>query len=748
MTGLLVIMLSLTALNSLPRIAIFAADPHEIADVDLNRVDWTMNHYPNPGFELWQTPYAPDNVNTWRSNERFAWYASSPWPVSESTRSYGLQSRAEDSQHPGEAILYRSSWVYWNNPTNLTLKFDWYLDEMANPIDNDFLRIIVQLGSPGTNHLVYYLGSQDTSVSNTSSYRYFTISGSQDTWNVFDRNVTEDFFDAYSVYPTQFQLFRFELSTQSTSYSRAFIDDLRLVNGTPVIGGSVGNGNFETSADWYSYSSYDPAVISQSATRAEGDWSLNMTGLSNGNESRAEVRYSPEVRTSALNTDRFSFQWMIDDFKHATVNTYAYLYIQAENSTGESFYIYYALCRGAGPLEFGFTGSQIINATGFNTTGQWHQFDRSIWDDVTAVNQTEDLAIRFIEMQIYAREAGARLSILFDDISLISSAMNDMSYEDQGDVGDPIWSWNIESSLNPDLTVTSDAHIGSKAANLTITNGDTYDGQQYYDYRPINNETDTWLDLYWRLDTFTDIGDDLLILEIYFDSGVGFAYVLANASNVPTGNGYDNLIILPEVNTVGVWNNLNRNLFDDYKAAVGTAPDTGISEIYLYAECDNAGGHLEVIFDDVYLYDDPAPDILNVYQVPVFVDADDDVMVVAEVYDPSLEVVTLYYRVDSGIWMSLEMIYVSGLGFRATIPIQGEEVQVEYYIEAADAFGQSVVSDTTTYDVQSITTTTTTATPLPPPPDLTPLLLAVVGAAIFIGFLLGYFLLIKPKQAE
>ena len=473
-----------------------------------------------------------------------------------------------------------------------------------------------------------------------------------------------------------------------------------------------------------------------------------MTSLSNGNQSRAEVKHDPEIKTSAINKDRFRFQWMIDDFKHASDDTYSYLYIQAENSSQESFYIYYVLCRGAGPLSFGFSGANVINATGFNTTGQWNQFDRSIWDDVNAFNRTEDLAIRFIELQIYARESGARLSILFDDISLVSAAMNDMSYEDQGDVGDPIWSWNMESSPNPDLSVTNDAHIGSKAANLTITSGDTYDGQQYFDYRPLNNKTDTWLDLYWRLDTFTDIGDDLLILEVHFDSGVGFAYVLANASNIPTGNGYDNLFMLPEVNTIGVWNNLNRNLYDDYETTAGSAPDVGISEIYLYAECDNAGGHMEAIFDDVYLYNDPAPEILDVYQVPVSVDDSDEVMVVADVYDPSLDAVSLFFCVDRGGWFNLEMVYVSGLGFRATIPNQGEDSEVRYYIEAVDAFGQSTQSDEYSYNVQAITTTTPTSTTTPPPspPDITPLLVATVGGAIFVGILLAYFLFIKPKQ--
>ncbi|MFW9804018.1 MAG: hypothetical protein ACFFFC_15250 [Candidatus Thorarchaeota archaeon] len=746
LTCLLMVLISLGSFSPMRSIASKPTDVHTVADTDLNRVEWKTNHFPNPGFEMWQNPYSPDRISNWRTTERFTWYASAPWPVNESARSIGLQSRAEDIFHPGDAILTRSSWLYWDNPSNCTLKFDWYLDEMAVPTNQDSFRIRVQLGAPGTRYLYYYLGSQDNNVVNGSQSGYFALQGSMDTWNVFHRNLTQDFYEVFAIYPTQFQQFRFQLLTESSSYSRAFIDDIWLTNTTTVIGGSIGNGNLETNADWYYYTPYEAAIISQSSTRVEGDWSLNMTGMSNGNESRAEATYYPDIRTSSLNKDRLRFQWMIDDFEHASDDTYAYLFVQAENSSQESFYIYYVLCRGAGPLSFGFSGANIVDATGFNTTGQWNLFDRSIWDDVNAFNQTEDLAIREIELRIYLREAGARLSVLFDDIALVSSALNGMSYEDQGDIGDRIWSWNIDSVPDPKLTVTSDAHTGSKAANLTITNGDTYDGQQSFDYRPINNETDTWLDLYWRLDTFTDIGDDLLLLEVYFDSGVGFAYLLANASNVPTGNGFDKLFIVPEVNTVGVWHNLQRNLFDDYKAAVGTEPSTGISEVYLYAECDNAGGHVEVIFDDVYLYNDPAPDILEIYQIPVSVDATDDVMVVAEVIDPSLDAVTLYYRVDSGTWMELEMIYVSGLGHRAIIPAQTEGSEVEYYVNAADAFGQSTESSTASYDVLTIPTTSSTTTPEPEPPDMTVLFVAAVGGAIIIGILLAYFLVAKPKQ--
>ena len=99
----------------------------QLAETDLDRVDWKLNHLANPGMEDWSTPHDIDDVHTYRTTEQYVWYAQTPSPVNEGSRSRGFQSRALDPDHPGEAWMTRNPWTSWPNPVNLTLKFDWYI---------------------------------------------------------------------------------------------------------------------------------------------------------------------------------------------------------------------------------------------------------------------------------------------------------------------------------------------------------------------------------------------------------------------------------------------------------------------------------------------------------------------------------------------------------------------------------------------------------------------------------------------
>ncbi|MHA1736303.1 MAG: hypothetical protein ACTSV8_08040, partial [Candidatus Thorarchaeota archaeon] len=90
--------------------------PFTTAGTNLTRVDWTTNHIPNGGFESWSAPHDLDSLNSYRTVERYAWYAMAPSPVSEGLRSFGMEVRAIDPDHPSELIVTKSSWTYWNNP--------------------------------------------------------------------------------------------------------------------------------------------------------------------------------------------------------------------------------------------------------------------------------------------------------------------------------------------------------------------------------------------------------------------------------------------------------------------------------------------------------------------------------------------------------------------------------------------------------------------------------------------------------
>jgi hypothetical protein len=705
---------------------------NQLAAANLSRVDWKLNHIADPGMESWTTAHDLEGVSTYRTNEHFVWYATDQTGfVNEGTRSRGIQTRAVDPNHPGEGYISKSSWVYWDNPTNLTMKFDWYIDSIPEPIDYDYFRLNIYLGSPGDVHMYYYFNCEDTARTNTSNYMYFFIDEPTQTWNTFERNITEDFFSIAAAYPTEFQQFRFEQRTRSSEYSRAFIDDLVMANGTIIYGGTIGNGDFEANTGWYSGTNNDPADIAQNSIRQEGNWSANVTASSNGNQSRAQVSYSPDRYLSSLNSDTFSFQWMIDEFNGANEDTFAYVVISCYNES-ESFNIFYNLAYGENTNTYAWEGVGIINATGFNTTGQWNTFSRSIWEDISSFNETDYVIVDEIEINVWARGQTSRISILFDDIQFESAAIDDQGYEDQRNVGDNILPWDSST-----FTVTNTSHSGTKAANLTIANGNSFGNGIEFENRFLNDNTDLWLDFFWRIEDDSGNATNVLYLEMYFESGESLAYIFVNHSTVPSSNGFDEYIMLPEVNTVGSWINFQRNLFNDFTDVFGHEPDTKINEFYLVAESDG-GGRLSVLFDDVYLYNDPAPSISGIQTTAQI--ANRDVNVTAVVEDLSSFIVSLYYKIEDGSWNDVTMVY-TGSGFNATIPGQVSDTHVTFYVEAVDEFGQISRSSEITYLIP------TDPDPLPTTVDYTPLIVGGIIVAAVVGVIVVYYFVIRPKQS-
>ena len=717
----------------------------EISETDLDRVNWSANHVPNPGFELWQNPHQLEGY--WssydRTTEHYGWFASSPWPVNEGSRSLGMQARAVDYDHPSEMRLTKTSWPSWENPTNLSLKLDYYIDENPNPaMDFDHFVIHLELGAPGDRDIWYYLTGGETRT-NQSANVYFMLDSPLDTWNTFDRNITEDFFDYYGFYPTTFYLMEFFLVSKTNDYIRIFLDDVYLVNGTYVqIGGPVGYGNFEfggTGSSYWDWTNRDPADISQSTLRRNGDWSLNMTALSNGNRSYCQVSKNYDTRLTELNPDSLSFWWRIEDLQESSDETYAFLEVECKNETEESFHVWYWLTYGGGEsAPFDYIGYQMIDVDGFNSTGSWQFFNRSIFEDITAVNQTQELIVEKVELHVFVGQGG-RLSVLFDDMSFVSAALNDMGYEDQLDVGTPIRAW-AGGYEDPSFLVTDQAYAGEKAANLTIVDGNSYQESQRINNMPLTEDTETFLDVNWRLEDFSGLDGEFAGVEVYLDDDLSFAYIFANGSDPAGANGFDEYIILPDANTEGLWFNMQRCLSKDYETLFGLAPNTSIAYIYLVAESET-NGQIEILFDDFYLYQDPAPDVHSVVQSPSQPGDGEAVEVTAIAIDPSMDIVTLCYRVDEGSWTYLEMSLLSDNSYNASIPGQSGNSEVDYYVTAEDTFGKATTalngSDYFTYVVVVALTL--------PPADMTPLIIGAIIVVVVIVVLI-YIFVIRPKQ--
>lgn len=711
-----------------------------VSETDLGRVDWVTNVAPNSDFETWNSPQNPDNVYTTRTVEESTWIETTI--VSEGTKSLGMEGKALDTSNYAEVRLTQQAWVYWDNPVNTTLDLDWYMDEIGNPNNVDYFRIQIRMSS---SNMYYYLGC-DTGFVNGST-GYFIIDGPTNTWNHLHRNITSDYIDIFSEMPTRFDLVYIWIRAYTNEYTRVFLDDINLVNGTDVkVGGSTLNGDFEGLGGWTYQSSYDPADISQSSTAYAGDWSMNMTAISYGSLARARAEEGLNKRLSEINKGQLSFYWRIDDWVNASLNTVASVRVSVAN-TSHSWSMYYYLCvGGAGTLPMIIFGSDMkFEVDNFNVTDQWNFFNQNIWDDVHTLVTTDEMYIERITLEVRSSTVDSRLSVLFDEFDFTASILNDMGYETQGDLGTPIEGWT--EPTGPDTyTVTDFAYTGTKAGNMTVEDDQDFYYDQSFGDLEIDETTELILDFNVYLDTFNETVEDFLYFAFNFGDGEGIAYVIANATDTYEDwlDEGTNIIFLQDTIVTGEWMNFQLDLVHDYESAVGSLPDTTLVEMYLVGLASKSS-KLVAYFDDLYIYYDTAPEITNVSHSPVSPLDGDFALITATVVDATIDTVSLDYRVDNGSWSVLTMNRISSTTFQANLTdLIGGSV-VEYSVTAVDAFDKSVEALNGTeyysFTVGIVSTTTPTGDP---GALIGAILIAVIILAVGVVILV-YMFVIKKK---
>jgi len=709
----------------------------DLAVTDLNRVSWKANLFPNRGMEEWYSPYGPENLYTIRTTEEASWYESTI--VYEGAQSFGMHARAIDPSHNSEVRLIQQNNTYWSNPLNTTLDFEVYLDEIGNPIDQDYYRLHVRISN---REMYYYIGCEITGATNGST-GYFMLDVPLQTWNHIHRNLTSDYIAVFGLEPLQFQFMEWYVRSYTSSYTRVYMDDVNLVNGTTVkVGGSIFNGNFEGTGDWTFQTSTDPADVSQSSVRHEGSWSMNMTVLSNDYVSYANAGYQSGKILSTSNQGQLSFWWRIDDWINPTTNNYARLTIQASNETTDFIMYYYLAVGGSGTMP-PIMGENYLKqkADSFNVTNAWNHFDRNIWQDLSSSYTVENLWINEIEIEVRTAEDNSRLSILIDDISFVTSILNDMDYEHQNEPGTSILGWGFYPG--PDnMTVTDFALSGTKAANLSLLDNQQIDEYQSLGYLPINSDTELILDFNVYIDTFNETSEDYVFFELEFD-GEYFSYVIANSTdNFESAMGEEGeyFILLQDTIVKGEWLNFQVDIVHDYERIFGSLPNTTISYIAMNAEA-GTGSQLIVLFDEVYIYYDPAPDVNNVHHTLTYAPGGGPATahITAIAIDATLNSVSLNFRVDNGTVQSIAMSHIAGSTYAANIAnLVGNRI-VEYAITATDAFGKSTTAlNGTDYYRFSVSTEG-----LPQGDLLGPLLIVGVILAIGVVFLVYVFIIRK-----
>jgi hypothetical protein len=654
---------------------------------DLGITNWTHNHIENSGFEDWSGIYNPDEWDYQRNSDRFHWFATQPPDhVSQGTYSAGLQTRPTPSS---------GGWAYWYQDVigadmrNLTLSCDWYVDSMASQ-NYDYFMVLLTL-TDGRQLRYYVAGGEGLTLGNHSTQAYFVLYGGLHSWDTLSRNVTADYLDVATfpgsisaglqVYQIYFYL---QTGAISTQWLRAFFDDVQLYNETTIfIGGSTRNGDLENYGfnPWYTPGNNDASHISQSTTAYSGTYSCNLTSASVGNSSLAEIDQTLNVRITNQNLGEFSVAWHLNQ-THVQMYDYSMLQFRFRNATSY-FSVYYVLSHGD---TFPYTNDsvqQFVLIDGFNTTETWQLFQCNLWQDMYTLYGRDDALLDEISLQVFASYPTAWIELLVDDIRFNARAVSDADYEDQGDPGTLISGWNRDTS--PNVTVTDQGFGGGKAANCSLINIQWVNLEHDLNARPLNGTRETYFDVMWRFEAFDGTRAEF---RIEFENGNWIYYVLGSSIWGSYSNGSICYFNATGSGTVGSWIQLHRDLVHDYEAAFGSPPDTTLTTLSFFAMA--SVGSFELLFDDLYIYDDPAPRLSNHQILSGTPNHNDPVHVQVNAEDQDLATVILTYTNDSGThWYVSPMTHHSGTAYRATIPGYIYGTYVHYYFEATDTWGMT-----------------------------------------------------------
>jgi len=602
-------------------------------------------------------------------------------------------------------MLYISERSYLDE--KITMDF-WY-NAKANPdiaTGGDiffYLRISTNLGY---YYIYYYLSRQSGLPSNQSTYAYFDLRGSLNTWTNIVRNVTEDF-EAVFAGPDLSQSYIYYLyfvinsPSNPTGDTILLFDDVSITNDTTFE--YTLNGDFEAgnSNYWGDTSSGPASLYTTEDDYTQGQRAMNMTAFSPTSTSSSYL-YAEKYIAIGWNSipkgqiaDQpgdltFSFDWKYSD-NPGVGSQEAYFYIYSYNGTFESYYQFFLGDESDLMLYSNNSGASYASywfkADGFGSRDTWNNFHFDYYTLASSLGLENLVAYSVGYYMICNNAEDAKVQVLVDDFQMITHPAGDPSFEGQIQYlpSDPIQLWNTPNIPNY-ANLTTDAHTGNYAANLTANSG--YVGPYCYrdTFLPVTNNQYT--DFWWRLDKMTNISNPANAnIELELGGSYTIFYVFGNNSYYNPSNSSSNCYYFVEGhNDIGTWHNIFRNLSNDAIAAFGPG-NYNVTQIQLNAY---ATGSEEVIalYDDLYFVRDiEGPQFSNLEQTPTDPEYGQTVDVSVDVVDNIMvQWVELVYQIDGGSWISQFMSEVSGK-YTSTIPADNYGSIVNYHFIASDVHG-------------------------------------------------------------
>ncbi|MFW9786162.1 MAG: Ig-like domain-containing protein [Candidatus Thorarchaeota archaeon] len=589
----------------------------------------------------------------------------------------------------------------------LSLSFNW--NALAVPdlqLGSEVYLNLITNGLLGYRYFYYHLRTGTTLYTNDTRHVHIIGNDTINQWNIFDRNITEDFIAAFGLgqlTSTDYvsSLYFYAASPAgATDMVRMVFDDVVLYNSTFT--GFLSNGDFETGtgSSWSTYQSI-LGYVEQSPDSTVDSHSVNITApqVSLGSGWARCYRYlSPTAYYYALVPGMTTIQtdWKYNDTVGAGAGQYAYLRLTFQNSS--SYYVHYYFGIGDDTIHLANdTTNYYVKIPGFGARDAWQT---SEFDPYDAVSQLGfgNLPLTQLSFYVYEAQPDSTVELLIDNFNILSSPANDPTFEFENTptFDPPFLGWSRLYYTPGEVTSTPDSHSGSSACNITTV------GQEDGIYRDsIYAEFDNKLatDFWWRLDHIDTTGLAGTYIQFkFFDTTQYYyiRYVLGKSTSFPVTNSTSIKHVLAEnINQIGTWNNLARNITDDFESSFSTSADSWhISGISLYAYTA-PGLKLICLFDDIQFIDTEPPVVDSVVfdASPMYYE---DVLVRVSTTDarPGVSTVYLLYSTDS--WSSADVspgVWDQGDWYNATIPAQVYNTQVEFFIQVTDGCGVEKIED-------------------------------------------------------
>ncbi len=589
---------------------------------------------------------------------------------------------------------------------SLTANLYYYIKDPGALDKNSMFQIYFETTNSSNVYFsfIYIVCYGSYSASNSTYTTYFMMNSSIGVWNLFSRNLTQDFYSVYSYLPfdSSRRITSIWLQTYAQIYSNELnsmvIDDVSIQNGTGYE--LIENGDFEsgTGSPWYgSYRS--PAELTTSSDTADGNNAANITIRSSGQYHTGfanlyRVTYQPylQIYPTSPYSAILEFDWKYKDIYNGG-GQYAYVRVQFANSSG-SVWLYYMLGSDLDEIYFtNSSGSVYLKAPDFGIRNQWNRFTCDLTKAMLD-NNFNNMSIREVRFYLNLGSfANSSVNLLIDNMKLYTYTFGDPSFEGncQDSASGNINSWVTSVYDTSRISRSSDAHSGQYSLNLTSVNSEWISVERY-DHTQIQPEY--FFDFSWKINKLNIEASMLSIAEITLslEGGYSLHYVVAAspASNL-INNTYNVFYFVDDFNITDSWITTHRNITHDLNVSFGEHK-WNVTGIELIASTE-AGYNMTVLFDDIGFVEEIPPEITGISLDPTQPMYYQSAALSLDVIDNqpyNIKQVSVYYR-TTGSWTSIEAIESNS--YQAIIPAQPYGQTVEYYVQAIDWCGNIAIDD-------------------------------------------------------